>query len=180
MVEARPNLTEEEFMALPDDGHKYELVDGEAKEVPTGFMHGVIAVTLILMLGMIARQFGRLADSSTGFRMAGGNVRSPDVSFVRRERLPDGIAPSGFFDGAPDLAIEIISESEDRSDAARKIVEYFESGAQQVWTVQPLTQSVTVYKSLDNVRTYEAHEELTGGDLLPGFSCKVADVFATG
>ena len=178
MVETRPKLTEDEFMAMPDNGRKYELVDGEPKEVPTGGMHGDIAVTLILMLGSIARQLGRLFDSGTGFRMAGGNVRSPDVAFMQRDRLPNGIAPLGFIDGAPDLAIEIISESEDRSDAARKIVEYFESGAQQVWTVQPLTQSVTVYHSLDRVRTWEAHEELTGGDLLPGFHCQVAEIFA--
>lgn len=179
MVETRPKLTEDEFMAMPDDGHKYELVDGEAKEVPTGGLHGDIAVTLILMLGSIARQLGRLFDSGTGFRMAGGNVRSPDVAFMRRDRLPDGVAPLGFVEGAPDLAIEIISESEDRSDAARKIVEYFESGAQQVWTVQPLTQSVTVYHSLDRVRTWDAHEELTGGDLLPGFHCQVGEIFTT-
>jgi Uma2 family endonuclease len=179
MVETRPKLTEEKFMALPDDGHKYELVDGEAKEVPTGFMHGRLAMIIAMLLGPIAQRIGALADSSTGFRMKGGNVRVPDVSFVRAGRVPRGPDADRFFDGAPDLAIEIISESEDRSDAARKIVEYFESGAQQVWTVQPLTQSVTVYKSLDNVRTYDAHEELTGGDLLPGFSCVVTDVFAT-
>ena len=74
---------------------------------------------------------------------------------MRRDRLPDGVAPIGFLDGAPDLAIEIISESEDRSDAARKIVEYFESGARQVWTVQPLTKSVTVHHSFDRVRTWD-------------------------
>jgi Uma2 family endonuclease len=121
-----------------------------------------------------------MANSSTGYRMKSGNVRVPDVSFVLLGRVPHGSEAERFLDGAPDLAIEIISESEDRSDAARKIVEYFESGAQQVWTVQPLTQSVTVYHSLDRVRTWEAHEELTGGDLLPGFHCHMGEIFATG
>lgn len=178
MVESRPKLTEEQFMALADDGHKYELVDGEAKEVPTGWMHGQIAIKLIMLLAGVAQRLGRMADSSTGFRMKDGNVRVPDISFVLQNRVPRGTDAARFFEGAPDLAIEILSESEDRADAARKIVEYFDSGAKQVWTVQPLDRSVTVYHSLDNVRTYTMEEELTGGDLLPDFSCKVADIFA--
>jgi Uma2 family endonuclease len=109
--------------------------------------------------------------------MKNGNIRAPDVSFVRRDRVPEGAEAQKFFNGAPDLAVEIVSPTEDREDAFRKIGEYFEAGARQVWIVQPATRTVTVYHSMDRVRTYEANEELEGGDLLPGFRCAVSDLF---
>ena len=174
---AGKKMTEDELIALPDDGRKYELVDGRAKEVPTGARHGRIGTRLIRMLGPYADTVGEIFDSSTGFRMPAGNIRSPDVSVVLRSRFPDGRVPAGYLDGAPDLAVEIVSPTEDRNDASRKIGEYFDAGAQQVWIVQPVTRTVTVYHSMDRVRTYEAHEELEGGDLLPGFRCVVSDVF---
>lgn len=180
MVDTRPCMTEEEFLALPDDGHKYELVDGEAKQVPTGGRHGWLASEINFFLRLAVGSYGKVFDSSTGFRMASGNIRCPDVSFMRRERLPDGEAPVGFVDGAPDLAIEVISPSEDQRDSWRKIGEYFESGAAQVWHVFPETRRLVVFRSMDNVRTYTAEETLDAGDVLPGFSCRVADLFGGG
>lgn len=164
-------------MSLPKDGRKFELVDGEATEVPTGWEHDVIGARLIGFLTSVASSLGYLAGSSAGFRMNDGNIRAPDVSFVRAERAPSGEEARRFFDGAPDLAVEIISPSESRNDIFRKIGEYFEAGAQQVWIVQPMNRTVTVYHSMDRVRTYEPDEELEGGDLLPGFRCAVSDIF---
>lgn len=178
MVEAGRRMTEAEFMVLPDDGRKYELVDGEAREVPTGGKHGQIATNLTIALAIL-RKTGVLFDSSTGFRMATGNIRSPDVSFMRRERLPEGEAPAGFVEGAPDLCVEIISPSEDRGDIYRKLDEYFASGAQQVWHVFPEARRVVVHRSLDDVRTLEVGDELDGGDTLPGFRCHLTDLFPT-
>jgi Uma2 family endonuclease len=169
-------MTEDELMALPDDGCKYELVDGRAKEVPTGAMHGRIGTRLIRILGPHADTVGEIFDSSTGFRMPSGNIRSPDVSVMLRSRLPGGRVPSGYLDGAPDLAVEIISPSEDEPDMARKVVEYLASGARQVWQIFPETRRVVVYQSLDRVRSHAAEEELDGGDLLPDFRCRVSDL----
>jgi len=177
MVEARPWLSEEEFLALPDDGRKYELVDGEAQEVPTGAKHGDLAITLILLLAGIGRRLGRIFDSSTGFRMAGGNIRSPDVSYVRRDRFPEGEPPIGFVDGAPDLAIEIISLSEDRRDMARKVREYFTAGAEQVWQVFPEMRQVVVFTAPDESRVLGESDVLEAPDILPGFSFRVSEIF---
>jgi len=177
---AGKKLTEDELMALPDDGRQYELVDGRAREEPTGARHGRIGTRLIRLLGTYADPQGELFASSTGFRMASGNIRSPDVSYMSRSRLPDGPLPVGFLDGAPDLAVEIISPSEDEPDMARKVVEYLASGAKQVWQVFPQSRRVVVYQSLDRVRSYAAEEELDGGDLLPDFRCKVADLMPEG
>lgn len=180
MVETRSRpVTEEELMAFPKDGRKFELVDGEAKEVPTGWEHEVVGSRLMVRLGKIVESLGYLTGSSAGFRMKDGSIRAPDVSFVRAERAPSGEEAKRFFDGAPDLAVEIISPSESRNDIFRKIGEYFESGAQQVWIVQPTNRTVTVYHSMDRVRTYESDETLDGGNLLPGFRCPVSDLFVT-
>ncbi len=165
-------------MRLPDDGRKYELVDGEAKEVPAGVEHDAIVAHIIVLLAPFVKNLGFLAASSAGFRMVTGNIRSPDVSFVLRERLPEGKPPKGFMDGAPDLAIEVISPNEDWADMGRKLGEYFMSGAKQVWLIDPDAVTVTVYKSLTDVQVFHADDEIAGGDLLPEFWCKVADLIA--
>jgi len=175
---AKRKMTEEEFMRLPDDGRKYELVDGEAKEVPAGVKHDAIVAHIIVLLAPFVKNLGFLAASSAGFRMVTGNIRSPDVSFVLRERLPEGKPPKGFMDGAPDLAIEVISPNEDWVDMGRKLGEYFMSGAKQVWLIDPDAVTVTVYKSLTDVQVFHADDEIAGGDLLTEFRCKVANLVA--
>ena len=170
-------MTEEEFMRMPDDGRKYELVDGEAKEVPGGVEHDVIGAHLIVLLHPFVRGRGFLAGSQAGFRMQSRNIRAPDVSFTLKERFPGGRPPKGFGDIAPDLCIEIISPSEDEKDMARKIVEYFATGAQQVWHLFPESQRATVYRSPTEMTEHQPEEILDGGDLLPGFRCRVADLF---
>lgn len=168
-------------MALPDDGRKYELVDGEAREVSTGMEHGEIALTLhALLVAADVRRYARMFDSGTGFRMKSGNVRSPDLSVMLRQRLPDGPAPTGFGEGAPDLCIEIISPSEDRREVISKLNEYFESGAQQVWHVYPSTKTVLVYSLTADIRYLGQGDDVDGGDLLPGLSFKVARLFDVG
>src|SRR5439155_23476399 len=120
---------------------------------------------------------GYLAGSQAGFRMQSGNIRSPDVSFTLKTRFPSGRPPKGFGDFAPDLCIEIISPSEDWTEMNRKIEEYFAAGAQQVWHLFPETQQAKVYRSPTETTEYEAQDELDGGDLLPGFHCRVSDLF---
>lgn len=174
-------LTEEEFMALPDDGRKYELVDGEAQEVSTGLDHGEIALLLHgLLVAAGVGKYMRMFDSGTGFRMSSGNVRSPDLSLIRRDRLPEGRAAVGFGDGAPDLCVEIISPSEDQRDIIRKLNEYFDSGAQLVWHIYPATRNVVVYSLAADIRYLGTDDELDGGELLPDFRCKVANLFDVG
>ncbi len=173
----KARLTEEEFLRLPDDGRKYELVDGEAKEVPAGHKHDVIGANLIVRIASYARGRGYLAGSQAGFRMITGNIRSPDVAFTLKERLPEGKPSEGFEEGAPDLAIEIVSPNEDKTDLLRKIGEYFASGAKQVWLLFPETQTVKVYTDPFEMRTLHADDEITGGELLPGFRCLVRELF---
>ena len=141
-------LTEAEFLRLPDNGRKYELVDGEAKGVPTAHDHAVIGMRLgAQILGCASSRRGYVAGSQAGFRMLNGNIRRPDVAFTLKARLPDGKPSKGFEDGAPDLAVEIVSPNEDAADLLRRVGEYFASGAQQVWLLFPETRTVSLYTS---------------------------------
>ncbi|MBV9852708.1 MAG: Uma2 family endonuclease [Armatimonadetes bacterium] len=171
-------MTFEDYLRLPRDGRKYEYVDGEAKEVPTNYEHDVIGAIIIGLLTPHAKGRGYLTLSQAGFRMTGGNLRIPDAGFTRKERLPGGKPVQYFPDFAPDLCIEVVSPSEDRQDMTRKIEEYFNGGAQLVWHVFPAAQKVVVYTSPTDAKEYAAEDELSGGDLLPGFTCRVADLFA--
>ena len=172
-------ITEEEFMRLPMDGCKYELVEGEIKVSPAGMEHEGIGALLIHLLAQHVRnsRLGRVYGSSVGYKLPSGNIRSPDVSFVRTERLPGGRSPRGFGDFAPDLAVEILSPGDDQRDVADKIGEYLKWAVPLVWLIDPEKQTVTVYRSLTDVRVLEASDELDGEDVIPGFRCSISDLF---
>ncbi len=172
--------TETDFMALTDDGNKYELVNGELVVGNAGMEHGNMGTFLggALELYVRSRKLGAVCDSSTGFRMQSGNVRSPDVSFVSRERL-QGLKrlPKGFFQGAPALAVEILSPGNTVEEIHTKIVEYFENGAQLVWVINPDEQYVLVYHAPKPDQFLRVGDSLDGEALVVGFSLAVAELF---
>lgn len=173
--------TDAEFMALPDS-ERYELVDGELVNMGnSGMEHGNFGAFLAGTIELYARskKLGVTCDSSTAFSMKSGNKRSPDVSFVAKERL-QGLKrlPKGFFQGAPDLAIEVISPNNTYDEIHAKIVEYFESGAKLVWVIHPDEQSVIVYRSPQPDRLLKIVDALDGEDVLPGFSLPITELFA--
>ncbi len=176
-IVTKTRMTEDEFMRMPDDGRKYELVDREPKEVPAGFKHDILVAQLIQLLGIHAKGIGFLAASQAGFRMADGNIRAPDVSFTRRNSLPNGPPEEGFGEFAPDLCVEIISPSEEADDIAKKVREYFGAGAEQVWHLFPKQTMVKIFLSPEISAEYHENDELTGGDILPTFRCKVSEIF---
>jgi len=169
--------TEADLLCLPDDGRKYELVKGRLVEVPTGGRHGKITAEVLGRLYIARSHEVSLFNSGTGFRTVQGNIRSPDVSVMRTERLPDGRAPIGFIDGAPDLAVEIVSPSETMSELLTKMAEYFESGAQEVWLLFPERKQVHRYRAELVVEVLNENDTLEGAPLLPGFSVRVGDLF---
>ena len=172
-------ITEEELMRLPRDGRKWEMEDGRLTEVPTSIKHEEIIFNLAVLLGPFKRGHGIVTLGQGGFRMKDGNVRAPDVSYTRKERFPGGHAPDTFGDLAPDLCVEIISPSERKAGMTRKVQEYFNGGAVQVWHVFPERQEVIVFTSPSETQTLDADGILDTGGLLPGFSCRVADLFET-
>jgi Uma2 family endonuclease len=180
VIKSKKEMTDEELLSLPDDGYKYEYVKGELRVSPAGLKHEDIGANLIRMLlnHVKVSQLGKVYGSSTGYRLPNGNLRSPDVSFVRRERLPGGESPEGFAHFAPNLAVEILSPSDRMDEINEKIAEYFDNGTILVWVIDPKNQTVTVYSSPTDAQVLQADAELTGEDVIPGFRCYVRDLFS--
>jgi Uma2 family endonuclease len=173
--------TDEAFMAMSRDGHGYELVDGELIDTGnSGMEHGGIGSLLGGLLAIYVRQqkLGTVCDSSTAFTLKSGNKRSPDVSFVSKERLK-GLKrpPRGFFQGSPDLAVEILSPNNTVEEIHEKIVEYFENDTRLVWVIHPDEKYVLVYHSPEPDRFLRPQDGLEGEAIVPGFSMSVAELF---
>ncbi|MGZ8899979.1 MAG: Uma2 family endonuclease [Limisphaerales bacterium] len=174
--------TEEELQALPDNGFDYELVDGELVVSPKNdFQHGDICGELLMRLRFhgLNHKLGIVCDSSTGFWMSNRNCRAPDISFVAKARL-SGLkkAPTEFFKGAPDLAVEVLSPNNSRPEMEERLRDFFDSGTRLVWIIDPETESAEICYSLIDRRWLSPSGELNGEDLLPGFRCKLAEPFA--
>ena len=106
-------------------------------------------------------------------------VRAPDVSFVARERITPGQRYPGYWLGAPDLAVEVVSPNDSAQELRTKIAEYLASGTRLVWVAYPRTQTVTIYHADGAVEERSIGQTLDGEDVVPGFSLPVAEVFST-
>ena len=159
-----------------------ELVRGELIMMsPAGFEHGEVAAALTEYLRTFVRQraLGTVTGAETGFCIARDpdTVRAPDVAFVRGDRLPSP-RPRAFFDGAPDLAVEVLSPEDRASEVMAKVQDWLEGGCCEVWVVDPKTRTVAVHRSRNEVLVLHLTDALGGGDLLPGFSLPLAEIFA--
>jgi Uma2 family endonuclease len=174
-------LTDQEFMSLPENGNLYEYVDGELIVVTnSGVEHGYLALTLGYFLTGFVRthKLGITCDSSTAFKMKTDNKRSPDLAFIARERL-QGLKrlPKGFFDGAPDLAVEIISPNNTFEEIHNKLVEYFENETRLVWVILPDEECVLVYHKPKPSKLLQLEDSLDGEDVIPDFSLPLLEIF---
>ena len=184
MDPAPGTATEEDLLRLLDGDEKrlVELVDGTLVEKPVGLLEALIAANIVHILRdfVAPRRLGLVFSSDATLRMILGNVRLPDVTFISAEHLPGGELPSGAIQTLPPtLAVEVISESNTKAEMRKKLDEYFQSGARLVWMVYPKTKSVAIYDepSDDPAKTVTESETLDGGDVLPGFSIAVAEIF---
>ena len=180
---ASPMWTAGELWDMPEvPGKRFELVDGEVIEVsPGNIRHGLIATRLSGVLDDFARQhdLGLVIGDNVGYvlRRDPDHVRAPDVSFIARESVPEGDDLDRFAEGPPTLAVEIISPNDRADDIHAKVQEYLEAGTRQVWVLWPRRQSVSVYSPDGDTRELSPDAQLDGGDVLPGFSVRVADLF---
>ena len=126
-------------------------------------------------------RLGRCFGAETGFLLSSDpdTVRAPDFAFVSTARLPGGHVPPGYFPGAPELAVEVLSPSESPQEVKQKLRAYFAAGCRLVWIVDPLAQTIRVYAAPSRSRTLTIDDELAGGDVLPGFRCPVREIFET-
>ncbi len=180
---AKKVWTEAELQALPEDGCLHEVVNGELVMSPKNdFYHGDICSQLLTALTIFvkARGLGAVLDSSTGFWMHNQNCRAPDISFIPKARLISlGFKRSTrqFFPGAPDLSVEILSPNNTRVEIDERLRDFFGSGTQIAWIVNPEAECVEVCYSLNKRKLLGAGASLDGEHLLPGFQYPIADLF---
>lgn len=177
----RRRWTDHRLMSLPDDGYKYELIDNDLVMSPVGLSHSLVCVRLVVLLDGWARdkKLGGVFDSSFGCRLAPDLMLSPDVSFISAVRLAQNtVSPEKFFPGAPDLVIEVLSPSDSMSAIESKVGMYFEHGSQMVWIVDPRKRTVTI-QTRDHVEKFSRPSQvLSAPEILPGFKCKLVEIFA--
>ncbi len=158
-----------------------ELVDGVLVEKTLGFLESVVAVALIRALESFVREhdLGLVAGPDGMLQLAPGLVRIPDVSFVRWERLPGGKIPAEPVpDLAPDLAVEVLSPSNTAGELERKLADYFTAGVSLVWLIDPRARMATALSGVDDRRALTEADSLDGGQVLPGFTLPLAELFA--
>jgi Uma2 family endonuclease len=167
---------------MPDDGFRYELVRGELRKMsPAGTEHGAVVWNLSGLLAPYLRghNLGQGFGAETGFKIASDpdTVRAADIAFVRRERIPETGIPDNFWETFPDLAVEVVSPGDRYAEIEEKVGDWLGAGVRAVWIVSPKQRSVAVYRSMTDVTHLSEGDELDGGEVVPGFRCKVAEIF---
>lgn len=176
-------LTAEEFMQLPDppDGSQQELDRGVIVTMPPPKgIHGICCAAVAILIGQHVKQkkLGYLTSNDTGtiLERDPDTVRGPDVAFYSFRRVPK--VPDGYFEVAPDLAVEVLSPDSSFSKLQRKVEQYLKSGASLVWVFDPEVRTVTIYRPKQQPETLEESETLSGEKVLPGFSHRVSEFFS--
>ncbi|MFO0806538.1 MAG: Uma2 family endonuclease [Gemmataceae bacterium] len=176
--------TEEDVIRLRDREHRlFELVDGVLVEKAMGFREGYVAAMIIAILQHFVgpRKLGVVNGADGMMRLAPGLVRIPDVSFCKWEQFPNHkVPPTPIPDIHPDLAVEVLSQSNTDDEMDDKLEDYFNNGSSLVWLVDPKTRSALVFTSPDRETATKLVEgqRLDGGTLLPGLTIPLADIFA--
>ncbi len=175
-------VTAEELEKFPDDDYRYELVEGRVIRMsPTGTVHGWLVMNLGSKLTQYtnARRLG-LVLTEVGFRLSSSpdTVRAPDLSLIRRERLPEGALPRGFWHGPPDLAVEVLSPDDRPSDIRTKVAEYLTYGVPLVVVIDPDDRSVITHRPSAPPITLGAADVLDLDEVVQGFRCPVQDIFS--
>ncbi len=175
-------LTAADLLRLDGEGVRGELIRGElCEEMPGGGRHGYCAANagFALMSFIKPRGSGRVLVNDTGVWLERDpdTVRAPDLAYYSADTLPLSLdVPLGYMEVAPDLAVEVQSPSDSRAYVHDKCIMWLSFGVRLVWAVYPSARSVDVHGA-DGVATLREGDVLDGGDVLPGFTCAVGDIF---
>jgi Uma2 family endonuclease len=181
MVATRP-ITIQEFERMALDG-RWELIDGEPVEMtPSADESSSIGATILGFLAQYVREsrLGRLYGADGGFVLFPdrATVRVPDVAFVRADRAPQGEARKSFPRLAPDLVVEVLSPTDRASEVVAKLEMYQEAGVPLIWLIDSDNETITIIAAGQPTRVVKPGDTLDGGDVLPGFTVPVAEIFA--
>ncbi len=168
-----------DVVAIRDrEGRLCELIEGTLVEKTMGAQESILAARLIqwLLNFMDIRNLGE-AMAPDGMIWFGANqLRMPDISVYLRERLPDGKMPGdAILSIIPDIAVEILSQGNSRTEMDEKLGLYFAAGVRLVWYADPIKRQIWVYDAVDHGTCLDHTMTLDGGAVLPGFTLRVGD-----
>ncbi len=174
-------LTADDLLRLDSEGVRGELIRGElCEEMPGGGDHGNYAGNIIIIIGIFIkpRGLGRVLGNDPGVWLEKDpdTVRAPDVAYYSFARWPPRMSVPGYLEIVPDLAVEVASPNDSRAYVHDKCIMWLSFGVRLAWAVCPSSRSVDVHGA-DGVATLREGDVLDGGDVLPGFTCAVGDIF---
>jgi Uma2 family endonuclease len=175
----RTNITAERLFDMPDDGSRYELVNGVLHMMsPAGSEHGDIASRILRRLGdHVERcQLGKTYAAETGFLIASSpdTVRAPDAAFVSDQRLATVEPTRGYLPLAPDLVVEVISPSDSYSDVEAEATDWLNAGTLVVLVADPANAVLKSYEPT-GIRTYRKGDVFQAGSACSGWQLSVDD-----
>ena len=175
-------VTADELWAMPDDGHRYDLIRGRLYRMsPAGGEHGGIGMEFgrLIANDVVARGLGKVFGAETGFYVARDpdTVLAPDIAFIRADRLPPPADLIRFVPIAPDLAVEIMSPWDRETEVTDKVQAYLDAGVPLVLVIRPRPRTVTLHAPGQPPRVLGEGDVLDFGDVLPGLRLAVADIF---
>jgi Uma2 family endonuclease len=179
---AEKTYTPDDLLAITDRPPP-ELVDGKLVERESmGQESSAIALTIgsLLLAYSRANLPGAVSGADGGYQIfphEPNRIRFPDVAFTRKDRLPGGQPARGHATVAPDLAVEVVSPNDNAADLLVKMDDYLKAGVPMVWVVNPDGRSVQVIRGDGTRHFLRESDTLDGGDVLPGFRCRVAEFF---
>ena len=170
-------ITADEFLRMPEN-RGAELVDGRIVEKNMGNESSWLGSEILIRIGVFVRErmLGRVYGSENGLRIWAdrpNHVRKPDVTFVRNAGRP----VKGWQSVVPDLVVEVVSPNDEAEELEQKLGEYRAAGIPLIWVVFPGTQTAQVL-TLQSRTDVGSDGSLDGGDILPGFSLRLAELFA--
>ncbi|WZO96391.1 Uma2 family endonuclease [Isosphaeraceae bacterium EP7] len=177
-----PLMTADQYMDLPDDGRRLELVRGKVVEMsPPNFLHGFVCSKINRILGNFGHETGHgyALCNDTAVKTTAGpdSVRGADVSYFSFARLPIDVTII-LPEIPPDLVVELVSPGDRRGEILTKVGEYLNVGVMVVLIVYPKSKKVVLYRGDEQAPlTYEDSDTLENLPELPGFRCAVADFF---
>ncbi len=182
MTVGQSPVTAEELLRTPDDGLQRELVRGEVRTMaPAGNVHGRIAMNIGSPLHQHVRTngLGVVFAAETGFKISSDpdTVRAPDTAFVRQERVEAVGHTEGYWPGAPDLAVEAVSPDDRFSEVEGKVTDWLAAGTRMIIVADPPGKTLTVRRSEKEAVILSERETVEGGEVVPGCTLPVADVF---
>jgi Uma2 family endonuclease len=173
--------TPDDLLRMPD-GDRYELIDGKLVEINVSVLSSLVAAQLLHRLTAFCEpnNLAWIFGADCGCQCFPGyprKVRKPDGLLVLRDRLSTAQLDEGFLRIPPDLAIEVVSPNDLAYEVEVKVQEYLEAAVHLVWVVYPTTRTVHIHRSDGSTALIRSGGELTGEDVLPGFVCRVDDLF---